>query len=235
MLTDTTEITLVTEAKVAAKQWSPSNGATSINAPMLLASARSDASQWSEFADAASESGDVYAVWDLTPYTLIQTIWAIGEPTSVVAQGKDACDIALRAAKLGKGALRSLVLIDYGLEDNELPSFAVHNLPCCPRPRSPKRCCNARTNRQGPGGTGEQVQTRRTGKLRRQSARVVSTRFSRHRRMVLERSFQLKSDAQASRLSPLRRIRTRPSSSEPVKTASTPISNAANALVTPIA
>lgn len=129
MLTDTTEITLVTEAKVAAKQWSPSNGATSINAPILLASARSDASQWSEFADAASESGDVYAVWDLTPYTLIQTIWAIGEPTSVVAQGKDACDIALRAAKLGKGAVRSLVLIDYGLEDNELPSFASTTCP----------------------------------------------------------------------------------------------------------
>ena len=129
MLTDTTEITLVTEAKVAAMQWAPNNGATSKNAPLLLVSGESDVGQWSEFADAASESGEVYAIWDVTPYTLIQTIWAIGEPASVVAQGKNACEIALQAAKLGKGAVRALILVDYGLDDGESPTFASTTCP----------------------------------------------------------------------------------------------------------
>ena len=129
MLTDTTEITLVTEAKVAAMQWAPSNGATSMNAPLLLVSGESDAGQWAEFADAASESGEVYAIWDVTPYTLIQTIWAVGEPASVVAQGRESCETALTAAKLGKGAVRALVLVDYGLDDGESPTFTSTTCP----------------------------------------------------------------------------------------------------------
>ncbi len=129
MLTDTTEITLVTEATVSAKQWEPANGATTKNAPLLLVSSESDAGQWGEFADTASESGEVYAIWDVAPYTLIQTIWAIGEPVSLVAQGKNACEIALQAAKLGKGAVRALVLVDYGLDDGELPGFASTTCP----------------------------------------------------------------------------------------------------------
>ena len=129
MLTDTNEITLVTEAKVAAKQWVPNNGSAAKNAPLLLVSAESDAGQWSDFAEAASESGEVYAIWDVAPYTLVQTIWAIGEPISLVAQGKNACEIALQAAKLGKGAVRALVLVDYGLDEGETPSFASTTCP----------------------------------------------------------------------------------------------------------
>ena len=129
MLTDTTEITLVTEAKIAAKQWAPTDGLLSKNAPLLLVSDESTSSQWSVFANAASESGDVFAIWDITPYTLIQTIWAIGEPTSVVAHGRDACETALQAAKLGKGAIRALVLVDYGLDDGETPSFDSTTCP----------------------------------------------------------------------------------------------------------
>ncbi len=124
MLTDTSEITLVTEGKVAAKHWAPSseNGVTR-NAPMLLVSNESEHSQWSEFADASSESGDIYAVWDVSPYTLVQTIWAIGEPTSLIAHGKNAGDIALQAAKMAKGAVRALALVDYGLGDGDTPPF----------------------------------------------------------------------------------------------------------------
>ena len=129
MLTDTTEITLVTEAKVPAKQWAPINGLPSKKAPLLLVSDEADSSQWSNFADAASESGDVFAIWDVAPYTLIQTIWAIGEPASVVAQGRDACETALQAAKLGKGAVRALVLVDYGLNEGETPSFDSTTCP----------------------------------------------------------------------------------------------------------
>ena len=129
MLTEKTDITLVTEAKVAAKHWAPSDADAAKHAPMLLTSTESDATQWSEFADGASDSGDVYAIWDVSPYTLIQTIWAIGEPASVVAQGKDACDIALRAAEMGKGAVRALALIDYGLDDGEAPPFDATTCP----------------------------------------------------------------------------------------------------------
>ena len=129
MLIDTTDITLVTEAKVAAKRWAPSDAHPSRNAPLLLVSAESDASQWSEFGGAASDSGDVYAVWDLSAYTLVQTIWAIGEPTSVIAQGKNACNTALRAAEMGKGAVRALVLVDYGLDEGETPPFTSTTCP----------------------------------------------------------------------------------------------------------
>ncbi|MXX92587.1 MAG: alpha/beta hydrolase [Chloroflexi bacterium] len=124
MLTDTSEITLVTEAKVAAKHWTPAseNGAPR-NAPLLLVSDESENSQWSRFADDASGSGDVYAVWDVSPYTLVQTIWAIGEPASVVAHGKNAGDIALLAAKMAKGAVRALALVDYGLDEGDSPPF----------------------------------------------------------------------------------------------------------------
>ena len=124
MLTDTSEITLVTEAKIDAKHWTPGseNGAPR-NAPLLLVSDESDNSQWSQFADTSSSSGDVYAVWNLSPYTLVQTIWAIGEPSSVIAHGKKAGDIALQAAKMAKGAVRALALVDYGLEDGDIPPF----------------------------------------------------------------------------------------------------------------
>ncbi len=130
MLTDTTEITLVTEAKVGAKQWSPGsqNGAPK-NAPMLLVSEESDAGQWSEFADVASETGDVYAVWDVSTYKLIQTVWAIGEPVSLVAQGKAMCNMALTAARFSKGGVRSLVLVDYGLDEGEVPPFGNTTCP----------------------------------------------------------------------------------------------------------
>ena len=129
MLTDTSGITLVTEATVGAKQWAPVNGATSKSAPLLLVSSEQHSSQWSDFADAASESGDVFAIWDVAPYTLIQTIWAIGEPVSVVAQGKESCETALTAAKLGRGAVRALVLVDYGLDDGESPTFTSTTCP----------------------------------------------------------------------------------------------------------
>lgn len=124
MLTDTSEITLVTEAAVDTKHWAPGseNGAPR-NAPLLLLSDESDNDQWAPFADAASASGDVYAVWDVSPYTLVQTIWAIGEPASVIAHGKDAGDIALQAAKMAKGAVRALALVDYGLESDDTPPF----------------------------------------------------------------------------------------------------------------
>lgn len=129
MLTDTTDITLVTEAKVAAKKWAPSNGIAAQNTPVLLLSAETDAAQWSAFADEASESGVVFAVWGLSPYTLVQTIWAIGEPASVIAQGKAASEIALSAARMGRGAVRALMLVDYGLNEGETPPF---DSPTCP-------------------------------------------------------------------------------------------------------
>ena len=124
MLTDTTEITLVTEATVDAKHWAPGdeNGSPR-NAPLLLLSSESDADHWSEFADAASASGDVYAIWDVETYTLIQTIWAIGEPASIVAHGKKAGEIALEAARFSKGGIRALALVDYGLDDGDEPAF----------------------------------------------------------------------------------------------------------------
>ena len=124
MLTDTSEITLVTEAKVDAKHWAPGseNGAPR-NAPTLLVSNEADASQWSQFAEITSGSGDVYAIWDVSPYTLVQTIWAIGEPTSVIAHGKNAGEVALQAAKMAKGAVRALALVDYGLDSGEAPPF----------------------------------------------------------------------------------------------------------------
>ena len=129
MLSQTTDITLVTEAKVAAKQWSPSNGTTSKKSPLLLISSEDDASQWTSFAEDASQGGEAIAVWDLAPYTAVQTIWAIGEPVTVIAQGKASCETALHAARLGKGAVRALVLVDYGIEDGEQPPF---NEPSCP-------------------------------------------------------------------------------------------------------
>ena len=147
MLTEKTDITLVTEAKVAAKHWAPRDADAPKNAPMLLISSESDAPQWSEFADDASDSGDLYAIWDVSPYTLIQTIWAIGEPVSVVAQGKDACDTALRAAEMGKGAVRALALIDYGLDDGEAPAVRRDDLPFGSRSRSSKRASRPRTDR----------------------------------------------------------------------------------------
>ena len=124
MLTDTSEITLVTEAKVATKHWAPGseNGAPR-NAPLLLVSDESENSQWSQFADASSSSGDIYAVWNVSPYTLVQTIWAIGEPASVITHGKNSGDIALQAAKMGKGAVRALALVDYGIDTGEVPAF----------------------------------------------------------------------------------------------------------------
>ncbi len=124
MLTDTSEITLVTEAKVDAKHWaSGSENGAPRNAPTLLVSNEADASQWSQFAEITSGSGDVYAIWDVSPYTLVQTIWAIGEPTSVIAHGKNAAEVALQAAKMAKGAVRALALVDYGLDSGEAPPF----------------------------------------------------------------------------------------------------------------
>ena len=130
MLTETTEITLVTEATVGAKQWSPSsqNGAP-MDAPMLLVSDERDSDQWSEFAERSSESGDVYAVWGVSTYKLIQTIWAIGEPVSVVAQGKEMCNKALTAARFSRGGVRAMVLVDYGLDDGEEPPFGNTTCP----------------------------------------------------------------------------------------------------------
>ena len=130
MLTDTTEISLVTEAKVAAKHWAPeSTNGYGRNAPLLLVSQEADASQWSEFAGIASESGDVYAAWDIPTYTLVQTIWAIGEPVSVIAQGKASGNIALDAARLAKGAVRALVLVDFGLDEGDQSSFVSTTCP----------------------------------------------------------------------------------------------------------
>ena len=124
MLTDTSEITLVTEAKVDAKHWAPgSENGTPRNAPLLLVSNESDNSQWTQFADMSSDYRDVYAIWDVSPYTLVQTIWAIGEPSSVIAHGKNAGDTALQAAKMAKGAVRALALVDYGLNDDDTPPF----------------------------------------------------------------------------------------------------------------
>ncbi len=130
MLTDTTEITLVTEATVGAKQWSPGsqNGAVR-NAPMLLVSDEGDAGQWSEFADMVSESGDVYAIWDVSTYKLIQTIWVVGEPVTLIAQGKEAGERALEASRWSKGGVRALVLVDYGLDDGEEPPFSNTTCP----------------------------------------------------------------------------------------------------------
>jgi pimeloyl-ACP methyl ester carboxylesterase len=124
MLTDTTEITLVTEATVDAKHWAPGdeNGKPR-NAPTLLVSSASDAHQWSAFAATTAQSGDVYAVWSVGPYTLIQTIWAIGEPVSVIAHGKEAGNTALEAARFAKGAVRALALVDYGLDAGDVPAF----------------------------------------------------------------------------------------------------------------
>lgn len=129
MLSQTTDITLVTQAKVAAKQWSPSNGSTSQKSPLLLISSEDDASQWSQFAEEASQAGDVAAIWDITPYTAVQTIWAIGEPVALIAQGKKSCETALHAARLGKGAVRALILVDYGIDAGENPPFKT---PSCP-------------------------------------------------------------------------------------------------------
>lgn len=135
MLTETTEITLVTEATVNAKHWAPSsqNGAsqngTQRNGPMLLLSDEADAGQWSAFAEMASESGHVYATWNVSTYKLIQTIWAIGEPVSVIVQGKETGDKALAAAKLTRGGVRALILVDYGLDEDQEPPF---NSTTCP-------------------------------------------------------------------------------------------------------
>ena len=130
MLTETTEITLVTEATVGAKHWSPGsqNGVVK-NAPMLLVSDEGDSGQWSEFAEIVSGSGDVFAVWGVSTYKLIQTIWAIGEPVSVIAQGKEMCNRALVAARYSRGGVRSLALVDYGLEEGEEPPFSNTTCP----------------------------------------------------------------------------------------------------------
>ena len=130
MLTDTTEITLVTEAKVAAKHWAPEiqNGAPR-NAPLLLLSSEVDTGQWSEFAETASKSGDVYAIWDVSIYQLIQTIWAVGEPATLIAQGKEACNSALTASRLSKGGVRALILVDYGLDEGEYSPVDVTTCP----------------------------------------------------------------------------------------------------------
>lgn len=130
MLTDTTEITLVTEAKVAAKHWTPGiqNGAPR-NAPLLLLSSEVDIGQWDEFAETASESGDIYAIWDVSIYQLIQTIWIVGEPATLIAQGKEACNRALAASRLSKGGVRALVLVDYGLDEGEEPAVEVTTCP----------------------------------------------------------------------------------------------------------
>ncbi len=129
MLTDTTNITLVTEDQVPAKHWAPSDADDTKNAPILLVSDEDDASQWSGFADAASQSGEVYAIWDVMPYSLVQTIWAVGEPASVIAHGKESCEKALRAAEMGKGAVRALVLVDYGIDESEMPPFTATTCP----------------------------------------------------------------------------------------------------------
>ena len=130
MLTDTTEITLVTEATVGTKHWIPEslNGAPK-NAPILLVSDEADAGQWSEFAERMSEAGDVHAIWDVSTYRLIQSIWAIGEPVSVIAQGKEMCNRALTAARFSRGGVRALALVDYGLDDSEEPPFKVTTCP----------------------------------------------------------------------------------------------------------
>ncbi len=130
MLTDITEITLVTEATLGAKHWAPNtNGDGRQNAPMLLISDEEDISQWSAFADAVSESGNVYAVWEVSPYTLVQTIWIIGEPCSLIAHGKEAGDKALRAAQMAKGAIRALALVDYGSDGDDVPQIGATTCP----------------------------------------------------------------------------------------------------------
>lgn len=130
MLTDTTEITLVTEATVGAKHWTPGslNGAPK-RAPMLLVSDEADAGQWSEFAERMSEAGDVYAIWGVSTYKLIQSIWAIGEPASVIAQGKEMCNRTLTAARFSRGGVRALALVDYGFDEGEEPPFKVTTCP----------------------------------------------------------------------------------------------------------
>ena len=129
MMTDTTKITLITESTVDAKNWEPKdNKGAYNNAPILLISSEADSSHWSSFANAAAASGEVYAIWNVDTYTFIQTIWAIGEPASVIAHGKEASNIALDAARFAKGAIRAMALVDYGLNDGEVPAF--NNTTC---------------------------------------------------------------------------------------------------------
>ena len=143
--------------------------------------------QWSEFADDASDSGDLYAIWDVSPYTLIQTIWAIGEPASVVAQGKDACDTALRAAEMGKGAVRALALIDYGLDDGEAPPFDATTCPLVlVRGRQSELADHAQIVRAR-SALGSKMQTGRTRKLWKPRGGGLPARFRSNRRMVFAR------------------------------------------------
>ena len=121
MIPDTSKITLVTEATVDAKQWQPedSNG-TPPNAPIILLSDAADATKWVAFAEIAGKSGEVNAVWELTPYTIAQTIWAVGEPCTLISLGQQPGLVALNAANLAKGGVRSLVLVDFGLIDDQI-------------------------------------------------------------------------------------------------------------------
>ena len=41
----------------------------------------------------------------------------------MIAHGKNAGDVALQAAKMAKGAVRTLALVDYGLDDGDVPPF----------------------------------------------------------------------------------------------------------------
>lgn len=97
--------------------------------PIVLVADQGGPKDWNAFADQMSVDHRVLAVAPEESSSLLQVVWAVGEPAIVVTQGttgREAC----RVASVAPGAVRALVLCDYAApaDATEHKSVAVPSL-----------------------------------------------------------------------------------------------------------
>ena len=103
---------------VDAIEWHPDSDSSKdvgLHIPVVLISNNDDAEHWSEFAESLSKDRHVVALYRLSGYQLLQAIWSMGEPVVVISQGAESGDSVLQAARIAKGAIVMLALVDYTL------------------------------------------------------------------------------------------------------------------------
>lgn len=103
---------------IDAIEWHPdsdSSKGVGLNIPVVLVSSKDDAEHWSEFAESLSKNRRVVSLRGLSGYQLLQAIWSMGEPVIIISQGADSGDSALQVARIAKGSVVALALVDYTL------------------------------------------------------------------------------------------------------------------------
>ena len=87
---------------------------------MLLLTNPESIQEWDAFAQIASRHWRIVALWDVTAFQLVQSVWAIGEPVALCTNGTPVGNVALRAQSIAPGAIPLVALIDFEPNDGAI-------------------------------------------------------------------------------------------------------------------